>query len=1052
MASKVTKGLKGLVCGLFVSTLGYAAVYLPQQPANSKAAGQAVDFVRDIQPIFQQACYQCHGPKKAMGQLRLDDKKLALKGGISGPVIIPGKGQESRLVQRLLGLGNEPRMPMGGDPLAPAQIDLVRAWIDQGAIWPGEEQDQGPKVAKHWAYIKPTRPAPPAVKNAGWVRNPIDNFILARLEKEGLAASPEADKATLLRRVYLDLTGLPPSVKEVDDFLADKSADAYEKVVDRLLASPHYGERWTRPWLDLARYADTNGYEKDQPRTMWKYRDWVIKALNQDLPLDRFTVEQIAGDMLPNATTEQKIATGFHRNTMFNDEGGIDPGEARFEVMVDRVNTTAAVWLGSTLGCAQCHNHKYDPFTQKEYYKFLAFFDSADYTVRGADHTERFVEPQLDLPTPEQAAKRGKLQKEIDGLEAQLKTQTPALDAAQAEWEQGMRAEPSQWTVLDPLEFKSTGGTTLTKLADKSILASGANPEVDTYVVVVQSKLTGITAIRLEALTDPSLPKGGPGRDPYGHFLLTSVEAEVAPLDHPSSAQPIVFSNAGVDDAAFKFEAKGFLKAEVQTAVMDRPKGWTINATRDAVRVPRQLVLTPDKPIGFEQGTVLTIKLAHLGGALGQGLGRFRLSVTTGDDPLRVVGISAVLRPALEIPPEKRTEKQKNDLAAQFRAATPLLKPARERLAKLRDELKELGVVSTLVMAERPSFERPFTYLRERGSYLTRGEKVYAAVPAVLHPMPESQPFNRLGLAHWLVDESNPLVARVTVNRFWEQLFGRGMVETSEDFGSQGQPPSHPELLDWLATEFVRQKWSIKSIHRLIVTSATYRQASAVTPALLERDPYNRLLARGPRFRMEAEMVRDIALAASGLLSRKVGGPSVYPPQPEGIWRNPYSDAKWATSKGEDRYRRSLYTFLRRTSPYPAFMTFDATSREFCTVRRVRTNTPLQALTTLNDEAFFEAARSLAERVVAEAGEDARSRVIYGFRLCVSRQPKAEELDRLVALYTQQVRHFSQHAPAAEQVIKGQVDSSLKTSVPELAAWTVVANVLLNLDETLTKE
>jgi mono/diheme cytochrome c family protein len=1045
------------ICLLLVSALVSAASHLPQQSENAGAA-QMVDFLRDIQPLFQQNCYPCHGPQKAMGQLRLDDKELALKGGVSGAVIIPGHSQQSRLLQRILGLGGETRMPMGREPLTGEQIKLIRAWIDGGAVWPESGGTRGAEPGRHWAYLKPVRPAPPAVKNMAWVRNPIDNFILARLEKEGLAPSPEAPKETLLRRVYLDLIGLPPSVKEVEEFLADGRPDAYERVVDRLLGSPHYGERWARHWLDLARYADSHGYEKDRPRVMWKYRDWVIQAFNQDMPFDQFTIEQIAGDMLPpkeslEATIEQKIATGFHRNTMLNQEGGVDDEEARWETLVDRVNTTATVWLGTTLGCAQCHNHKYDPFSQKEYYRFLAFFDNVEYTIYNPSQGEGWVvEPELELPTPEQEAERNRLQAEIKSLEALLRRQTPELDAAQLEWEGEMREAPKRWTVLDPVEFKSTGGATLTKLDDKSLLVTGTNPGDDTYLIVARSSLKRITGLRLEALPDTRLPQGGPGRDPYGSFLLTGIEVEAAPAADPAKAQPLVFKTAGVDDAAYRFEAKHLLSHQYSAELVDKPRGWAIDATRDQMRVSRQLVLKPDQPLGFEQGAIFIIKLKHQGGAVGQGIGRLRLSVTNSDDPLRTVAIPARLRPVLEIPARERTDKQRADLSALFRSLTPLLKKERERLAELRESLKKLGIVTALVMKERPSFERPSTYVRERGNFLSPGEKVYAGVPAALHPMPETQPFNRLGLARWLVDENNPLVARVVVNRFWEQIFGRGIVETTEDFGSQGAPPSHPELLDWLATEFMRQKWSMKAIIRLIVTSATYRQSSHARAALLERDPYNRLLARGPRFRMEAEMIRDVALAASGLLSRKIGGPSVFPWQPEGIWRNPYSDDKWETSRGEDRYRRGIYTFWRRTSPYPSFMSFDATSREYCTVRRMRTNTPLQALTTLNDEAFFEAARALARRIVAEAPGEVASRASYGFRLCVARTPKEPELSRLVALYQQQLDYYRKNLKEAERVIKESSAEATKASPAELAAWTIVANVLLNLDETLTKE
>ncbi|HZN11029.1 MAG TPA: DUF1549 and DUF1553 domain-containing protein, partial [Blastocatellia bacterium] len=816
-----------------------------------------------------------------------------------------------------------------------------------------------------------------------------------------------------------------------------RSAGAYERLVERLLASPHYGERWARWWLDVARYADSNGYSIDAPRQMWKYRDWVIDALNHDMPFDQFTVEQIAGDMLPDATTAQKIATGFHRNTLMNQEDGVDPDEHRWDNIVDRVATTSTVWLGTTLACAQCHNHKYDPFSQKEFYKFFAFYDSTDYVITGAAHTQRFVEPVLDLPTPEQEARRGELQAEIAALETVLKTQTPELDAAQAEWERAQLAEGANWAVLDPAEFKSTGGARLAKLDDKSLLATGPNPESDVYVITARTDLKGIRAVRVEGLPDPRLPQGGPGRDPYGNFLLTGIEVA-------AGGQRIELGHAGVDDSAFRFDGKMFFKEEAYAGVKDMPKGWSIDATRDAKRLARQGVFIFARPLGGGAGTVLTVKIKHQGGVLGQGIGRLRLSVTAGEEPLRVVSLPAKARPLLETPASERTPAQREELAAQFRLLAPALKPARDRLADLRLALKELGIVTALILQERPSNERPSTDLRERGSFLSKGEKVYAGTPAALHPFPESQPYNRLGLARWLVDGNNPLVARVTVNRFWEQIFGRGIVETSEDFGSQSAPPSHPELLDYLATEFVGQKWSVKRMHRLIVTSAAYRQSSDASAALLEKDPYNRLLGRGPRFRMEAEMVRDVALAAAGLLSPKVGGPSVFPPQPEGIWRNPYSDDKWKASEGEDRYRRGLYTFLRRTSPYPGFLTFDATSREVCVVRRVRTNTPLQALTTLNDEAFFEAARALARRMLREGPAETRGRIALGFRLCATRAPQPAEADRLAALYKQQLAYYRTRAREATQITQGEPSA-------KLAAWTLVANVLLNLDETLTK-
>jgi len=1106
---------KYLISILFFASVVYGLVSLiPNASAQNKNARakpqRPVDFKRQIEPIFARSCYQCHGPKKAMGQLRLDSKELALKGGLSGPSIIPGDGKQSLLMKRIHaeeGGGGAARMPMGADPLKPTEIALIRRWIDQGANWIGGDGATGrrgdgakePELAKHWAYVKPVRPALPKVKNQSWVRNPIDAFILARLEKEGLEPSPEADRPTLLRRVYLDVIGLPPSVKEIDEFLADTSPDAYEKVVDRLLANEHYGERWTRPWLDLARYADSNGYEKDNLRVAWKFRDWVINAFNKDMPFDQFTVEQIAGDMLPNVDIDQKIATGFHRNTMVNQEGGIDPEESRFEILVDRVSTTATVWLGSTIACAQCHNHKYDPFSQKDFYRLMAFFDNAEFQIGyqspGEDNSRYILEPQISLPTPEQEERRRLLDGEIKQIEAKLRTQTPDLDAEQAKWERELLDEQSKWIALDPIKLESTGGATLKKLDDKSVLVGGATEEQDIYLITAKTDLKNITAVRVEALPDASLPKGGPGRDPYGNFLLTGIEVEVASPDGAQSRE-ISFKDAFVDDLAYRLETKAFFSKELGNTATDRPPGWFVNATNDptsslANRFPRQGVFVAEKPfgpigpIGLDSGATLTIKLKHLGGALNQGIGRFRLSVTTTDEPKRVVNISARLRPILSVPPPERSQKQKGDLSGQFRATTATLKPDRDRLEKLRDEMKALNITTALVMQERSGYERPSTFFRERGSFLNKSEKMFAATPAVFPPMPESAPINRLGLARWLVDENNPLTARVMVNRFWEQIFGHGIIETSEDFGTQGERPSNPELLDWLAVEFMNPGgrvgeresgragentnpqsairnpqsigWSMKKLVRLMVTSATYRQSSATKPVLLEKDPYNRLLARGPRFRIEAEMIRDVTLAASGLLSRKLGGPSVFPLQPEGVWRSPYSSEKWNVSKGEDRFRRSLYTFVRRSSPHPAMMAFDATSREYCTVRRVRTNTPLQALTMLNDEAAMEAARALAKRMIEEGGDDLKARVIYGFRACATRTPKEKEVERIAALYRRQLDYFSGREPEAKKVARDNFKPFSKTSTgkantAEFAAWAMVANVLLNLDETLTKE
>ena len=1020
--------------------------------SSGRAPGQAIDFARDIEPILAKNCYECHDAKKQKAHLRLDSAAAIMKGSENGAVVIPGNSERSPIIRRLLGLDGEDRMPKDEDPLPAAQIALIRTWIDQGAPLPaGTEVPAAPSASKdtpqHWAYRAPVRPDPPAVKRTDWTKTPIDKFILARLEKEGLAPSAEAPLETLVRRVSLDLVGLPPSPKEVDELLADAARNgrdaAYERLVDRLLASPHYGERWARPWLDLARYADSQGYEKDLPRVMWKYRDWVINALNRDMPFDQFTIEQIAGDMLPNATQDQIVASGFHRNAMTNEEGGIDPEEALYEVLVDRVNTTATVWLGTTLGCAQCHNHKYDPFTQKDYYRLMAFFQNTDYQSRTFSDGTRFSEAIVDLPTAEQEAKRKAIQTEIDKLSDEMKATTPAFERAQAAWEQSARAEASmQWTTLTPKRLDASGGVQLTAAQDGSVLASGANPGDAIYTIEAISALPRITAIRLEALPDPSLPKGGPGRDIYGNFQLNGIEI--------ATAETLAIKAIRADDAAGGASVETFFPKMLPRGA-HAPRGWQIDASREEPRRPRQIVFTLDRPVVVAPGTHLTVRLKHEAAAVGQAIGRFRLSATSSTTPERIVQLPARLRPLLAVPPAQRTEQQQKDLAAFYRTIAPSLKPTRDRIADLQKQLRALGIPTALVMRERTSYERPSAYVRRRGAFMDKGELVYAGVPEILHPLRDDQMPNRLGLARWLVDERNPLTARVTVNRAWEQFFGRGIVETSEDFGTQGSPPSHPELLDWLATEVVRNGWHMKPIHKAIVMSATYRQVSSATAALMEHDPYNRLLARGPRFRMEAEMVRDSVLAASGLLSAKIGGPSVFPPQPDGIWDIPYSSEKWIASDGEDRYRRGLYVFIRRSAAYPSFMTFDATSREHTTVRRVRTNTPLQALVALNDEAFFEAAQALAARVIREAPAPSNeARATFAFRLVATRTPSAAEVERICASLEHQVQRFRADPAGAAKAIRGRPLDGIDPA--EQAAWTLVANALLNLDEALSKE
>lgn len=1052
-------------------------------------ADRKVDFVKDIRPILSQRCHSCHGAKKAQAGLRLNGKNVALAGGDNGKVIVPGKSLESKLIRLVAGVEDDAIMPPEGEPLSKEQIGLLRAWIDQGADWPEAADARDAAGRDHWAYQPPVRPALPAVKNSKWCRTPIDHFVLARLEREGLSPAAELDSARLIRRVSLDLTGLPPAIAEIDAFLADKSAGAYEKVVDRLLDSPAYGERWARMWLDMARYADTRGYEKDSGRSIWRYRDWVIDAFNRNLAFDQFTIEQLAGDMLPDATLDQKIATGFHRNTMNNTEGGTDDEEFRTAAVMDRVETTFGVWMATTFNCCQCHTHKYDPFTQREYYQFLAFLNNT------ADADRDDESPTLAAPTPEQESQTNQLQAEIARHEALLAADTRELAAAQAEWERTLGSQSVPWMTLDPATAAAASGTTLTKQDDRSLLAGGTAPETEKFTIVAATDLQAITAIRLEMLVHDSLPAKGPGRAPNGNFVLTDLRLTVG-LKDSAETKPVPLHNASADHEQPSFPAANAIDQDPKT-------GWAIG---DQMGKNHEAIFELKEPLSLEAGQLLTFVLDQQYGGK-HTLGRLRLSVTNAKPPVRVNVLPEPIRQILAVPADKRLVQQQSELKAYYRSFAPLLKPARDKIAELKAALPK--VPTTLVLQELPQPRE--THICIRGSFLSKGEKVEPGVPAVLHPLPKDRPANRLTMARWVVSPENPLTARVAMNRFWEQLFGRGLVETSEDFGTRGDRPSHPELLDWLAVEFMhpeaspplskgglggsgealsrnrvpgsasgitggqrapiaatetssatppfppllrggKEGWDIKHVLKLMVMSATYGQSARVTPELIERDPYNRLFARGPRFRLEAEMLRDQALAASGLLSKKMHGPSMMPPQPEGVWSVPYSGDRWVTSAGEDKYRRALYTFWRRSAPYPAFMTFDAPSREFCVLRRPRSNTPLQALTILNDPAYVEAAQALARRGVSEGGPSPESRATHIFRRCLSRAPEARELARLVVLYQRELDRYRQDQPAAAEMATSHLGAApTEMNVSELAAWTVVANVVLNLDETLTK-
>jgi hypothetical protein len=1029
------------ISAVWLSVLGLiAAGGLCAAPGDDNPR-PAVDFGRDVYPVLRRACFDCHGPDNKQGKLRLHLREDAFKGGKHGAVIVPGKADKSELYRRIiLTKDSDDVMPARGELLAKADIERIRDWINQGAVWPDSV-----KPGIHWAYVKPVRAKPPAVKNAAWVRNAIDAFILARLEKEKLGPSPEADRAALIRRLSLDLIGLPPSPAEVDAFLADDSPAAYEKLVDRLLASPHFGERWARPWLDLARYADSHGFQRDDLREMWPYRDWVIRALNADMPFDRFTIEQIAGDLLPRATVEQKIATGFHRCPTTNVEAGSEPEETRVNQVLDRVNTTAAVWLGSTLECCQCHKHKYDPFTQKDYYQLFAYFNStaleADRSNPKVPGSIRFLGPTMQLPD-QRDGQRKQLAADLVQMALELEARRRELAPGMDRWEKEAVAnlgKARQTHPLDVADFSSTAGTAHKVLKDRSVLLSDDPPDKDTYVITVHTKLKEITGFQLEVLTDDSLPGKGPGRGDAQrpNFVLNTFAVKAAPQGSKDPAQPIKLDGARAD-----FSQKGY---EVAGAIGDNPKtGWAI---APQFHRPHWAIFDVQKPAGFAEGTTLTFTLVQEFGR-GRVIGRLRLSALTGDRNARPLpaDVTAILRTA----PEKRTAAQKARLADHRLDQDEIAAGLKERQAGAKRALDALRPATALVMQELPQPRKSAIF--KRGNYLTPDEPVQPGTPAVLHKLaPESAP-TRLGLARWLVDRDNPLVARVTVNRWWAELFGRGIVSTVEDFGIKGEPPTHPELLDWLAVDFMDNGWSMKKVLKQIVMSATYRQSARLTAELRACDDQNKLHARGPRFRMDAEMIRDNALAAAGLLSKKQFGPPVRPYQPEGLWNKIGGDrVEYVVSPGEDRQRRGIYVVWKRGAPYPSFVSFDATARLACTVKRSRSNTPLQALTLLNDPVYVEAAMGLAKRVLTEepkARTDERLR--HAFRLCLMRAPSDRELQTLRRLHDAQCEASRSDAVAARELVAGLTLPS-GVSAEEFAAWYAVATTLLNLDEMITK-
>ena len=1000
------------------------------------AVTRKIDFVKDVQPIFAGACYDCHGPKHQEAGFRLDHKPTLFAGGELGAALVKGDGAASTLIHFVGGLRPEGRMPKKGDPLTPEQIGILRAWIDQGADFPDEASVVIEDKRDHWSFRPPVQA--PLPQNGE--TNPIDAFVKERLAREGLDFSPEAAPTTLLRRLHLDLTGLPPTIEEQRAFDSiHNPKSAIRNAAERLLASPHHGERWGRHWLDAARYADSDGYEKDKPRINHFYRDWVIGAINRDLPYDRFIIEQLAGDLLPGATQEQIVATGYLRNSMLNEEGGVDPEQFRMEAMFDRMDAIGKGILSLGLNCVQCHDHKYDPISHEEYYQLFAFLNN--------DH-----EAQPRVYTPGESMERAEVLRGIGEIEARLREETPDWETKLAAWEDEWRASAKpEWTVIRPeVDKNATGGQRILPQPDGSFIAAGFQPTKSTTVLRLKSDLKGITGFRLEMLNDPNLPANGPGRSFMGTFGLSEFEVEGAGAD--GKPVPVKFARATADlEAPEKTkvhplfnekEPKERYFGPASYAIDGNPDtGWSSDLGPGRRNLESIAVFTPAAPV---DGTNLTFKLSQkIGGWNADDLqaaqmGRFRLSVTSSPDP-SADPVPPLVQAALAVPREQRTPQQVATIFTHWRGFAGRRHPElAEKYAKANAEIEALwarhpeGVTQFTLMARE---EPRLTSVLKRGDWLKPAESVTPGVPAVLNPLPENAGQDRLTFAKWLVARDAPTTARAVVNRVWQAYFGIGLVATPEEFGTQGEAPSHPELLDWLAVDFMEHGWNLKHLHRLILASRTYRQDSRVTPELLARDPDNRLLARGPRFRVEGEIIRDIQLSVSGLLQLDVGGPAVMPPAPQFLFEPPasYAPFPWKEATGKDRYRRAVYTWRRRTTPYPFLQTFDTPEGNVACVRRTRANTPIQALVSLNENLSMEAARAFAGRILEEGGKSASERLDFAWRLTLARPPQPDEIAALLPLMEKQ--RLAKAGPEGEA-----------------AAYTLAARVLLNLDETFTKE
>lgn len=1135
--------------------------------AREEKPAAKVDFNRDIKPILARNCYACHGAddKKRSAGLRLDEREAAISPRKKHPAaIVPGKPEKSLVIERIESDDDAERMPPPetGNQLTKEQTELLKRWINQGA-----------EYQKHWSFVAPQKPIVPATKNTTWARRHVDQYILAELEKQQLSPAPEADKYSLLRRVSLDLRGLPPSLAEIDAYEKDHSSNAYEKMVDKFLADPAYGERWARVWLDLARYADSAGYGSDPLRlNMWRYRDWVIDAFNKNMPYDQFTIEQLAGDLLPNATLDQKIATAFHRNTMTNTEGGTDREEFRVAAVKDRINTTMQVWMGLTMGCAQCHSHKYDPISQKEYYQGFAIFNQT------ADNDQPNEAPTMPAPTMAQLERNKQIDANIARIRQMMELPTPEFLFAQAAWEKRL-ASTGSWHVMKAGKLESQAGLQF-KVDEKGIIEVQAKdqPRHDVYTISMPGLQKPITGLQLESLPAPASKGAGLADD--GNFVVSKLHVTKRKLgatppttrfvriELPGKQRILSLAEVEVyegheniarygDTSQSSEDFRGqsaraidgntdgdFFKSQSVTHTLtEENPWWEVKLARDAVvdriviwnrtggvekrldgaviqlldvnhtpiweqklselpnpmlevettgervaikqaladhsqesfsvnalvrnmnptktgwavapriQEPHQATLVFQKPIELKTDEELVIKLDHRFHQPYFLLGRFRLSLSDDSKLAERASLPPATLAILNKEREKRTVKEGMELASYYRNIAPGYKADREAIARLE---KSRPTISQLpVMVELPSDKHRKTRVMVKGNFLDPADEVQAATLS-LFPISTTIPAtpNRLDLARWLVHPDNPLTARVAVNRLWSQLFGIGLVESEEDFGTQGDIPSHPELLDYLAWHYQHElRWDTKAFLKELVTSASYRQSSKVTPELLQKDPRNRWLSRGPRFRLEAEMVRDQALAISGLLNRKIGGPSVFPKQPDGLWQAAFNGERtWMTSRGDDKYRRGLYTFWRRTIPYPSMAAFDAPSRELCQIKRTRSNTPVQAFITLNDPVYVEAAQALARRLMQEGGNSVEDRLRFGIKLTLSRPADDRQVQTLKKLFEDELKRQGQSKESAKKLATEPLGPlPEKVAEEELAAWTVVANVLLNLDAVMNK-